>query len=89
MQVRTGSDAGVVVAVVDDIPSRRCVTAERSFLAEIGAGCHTPTGALATVSSTLIWPQASLFSEDHRQVESATDLVALGILLARSLSSEF
>ena len=92
VQVRSGSDAAAVVAVLDDEPSRRCVIAERSFLTEISAGCHTPTGALATISTTSVSLHACLFSDDHsRHVdghESGTDPMAVGVTLARRLMSE-
>jgi len=77
---------------LDDEPSRRCVIAERSFLTEISAGCHTPTGALATISTTSVSLHACLFSDDHsRHVdghESGTDPMAVGVTLARRLMSE-
>jgi hydroxymethylbilane synthase len=35
---------------IDDAVAHRAVTAERSFLAELGGGCSLPVGALATPS---------------------------------------
>jgi hydroxymethylbilane synthase len=92
VQVRTESGTMRHVTVLDDGPSRVCVNAERSFLAEINAGCHTPTGALATFDSAGLSLHARLFSEDHSRdvegTESGDDPVAIGILLAHRLMTE-
>jgi hydroxymethylbilane synthase len=92
VQVRANSDAAESVALLDDEPSRRAVTAERSFLTEINAGCHTPTGALATVAAKSVSLHARLFSEDHSRdvdgLESGTDPTAVGAALARRLIRE-
>jgi len=44
--------ADVVRDVLDDGPSRATVTAERAFLAAVGAGCSAPVGALAELAWT-------------------------------------
>jgi hydroxymethylbilane synthase len=50
LQIRAGDDrARELVAVLDHEPSRRAVTAERTFLATLEGGCHVPVGALAEV----------------------------------------
>ena len=38
-----------VLAGIEHVPSRRCVDAERAFLAELGGGCELPAGAHATI----------------------------------------
>ncbi len=43
-------EAGRLLAAIDDPRAHRAVTAERSFLAELGGGCTLPVGALATPS---------------------------------------
>lgn len=42
---RNDGPTGEVVAAVDDSPTRHAVTVERSYLAELGAGCSLPLGA--------------------------------------------
>lgn len=37
---------------IDDVRTRRVVTAEREFLARLGSGCDLPVGALAELSSS-------------------------------------
>jgi hydroxymethylbilane synthase len=39
------------VSALDDPATRRCVEAERSWLATLGGGCDLPAGAYATVES--------------------------------------
>ncbi|MDP1819835.1 MAG: hydroxymethylbilane synthase [Acidimicrobiales bacterium] len=43
-------DLVALLAEVDHEPSRRCLEAERSFLAELGGDCSLPAAAYATVS---------------------------------------
>lgn len=38
-----------MVMAIDDLPTRRCVTAERAFLKELGGGCRAPVAALSTI----------------------------------------
>jgi len=45
--------ASAVRAVLDDLPTRAAVTAERAVLATLEAGCSAPVGALADVASDL------------------------------------
>lgn len=40
-----------LLAAIEDPVSRRCVNAERGFLAELGGDCNLPAGAYATVSN--------------------------------------
>lgn len=50
VQVRiTDSVTRDAVAVLDHLPTRRAVTAERRFLRACGGGCRAPIGAMATV----------------------------------------
>ncbi len=88
---RDGGTAGIV-AVLDHEPTRRAVTAERSFLRRINAGCHTPVGALATVDGQTVSLHARLFSDDYARftdgTESGPDPQAVGIALADRLMAE-
>jgi hydroxymethylbilane synthase len=41
-----------LLATIDHAPSRRTVTAERAFLAELGGGCDLPVGAHAAIDGS-------------------------------------
>ena len=43
-----------LVSVLEHGPSRAAVTAERSFMSAIEAGCHMPVGAIGKVSGSVI-----------------------------------
>ncbi|NQU77039.1 MAG: hydroxymethylbilane synthase, partial [Planctomycetes bacterium] len=48
LEVRAGDRrAGDLAVVLDHLPTRRVVTAERAFLAALGGGCQLPAGAYA------------------------------------------
>lgn len=49
-----------LVAVLDDLDTRACTTAERALLAELEAGCSAPVGALAEVVEGFDGPELSL-----------------------------
>jgi hydroxymethylbilane synthase len=53
-----------IIASLDDPASRAEVTAERSFLATIGASCVSPVGVKGTVSGEKLMLRALLFSAD-------------------------
>ena len=92
VQTRRDSPATEIVAVLEDQVTRRTVTAERSFLRRINAGCHTPVGALAKVDADQITLHARLFSDDYKQVveglETGRDPEAAGVALADRLLRE-
>ena len=92
VQVRLASDAEGLVAVLDDTSTRTCVVAERSFLREINAGCHTPVGALATLEPEGVRLEGCLFSEDDSREawgsETGSQPEAAGVALARRLLTE-
>ena len=50
-----------------------CVTAERSLLRALRAGCHAPLGALTALEDGQIRPQAVLLSSDGKQRLEAED----------------
>ncbi|MFG1691638.1 hydroxymethylbilane synthase [Gemmatimonadota bacterium] len=92
VQVRVASEAEGLVALLEDTATRTCVTAERSFLKEINAGCHTPVGALATLEPAGIRLEGCLFSEDDSREawgsETGSQPEAAGVTLARRLLKE-
>lgn len=53
---------------IDDKDANRCVTAERSFLATLGAGCTMPTGAWCTQRDGVLHLDAVLFDDERHQL---------------------
>ena len=49
LAVECRPDVAAVVSVLDDATTRRCVEAERAWLATLGGGCDLPAGAYATI----------------------------------------
>lgn len=92
IQTRQSSEAVKLLGVLDHPPTRCAVTAERGFLRQINAGCHTPVGALASVAGEQVSLHARLFSDDYAHVvegrESGTDPTIVGNSLADRLMSE-
>jgi hydroxymethylbilane synthase len=64
----TRADVLAGMAAIDDPATRRCVMAERAFLAALGADCHSPVAALATLAGAGrgadLALRAEIFSED-------------------------
>lgn len=65
-----------MLSAIDDPQTHACVLAERALLAALGATCHSPVAALATIEGAILTLQAELFAEDgsahlHAQVEGA------------------
>jgi len=92
VQALNGSDASELASAIDHMPTHTAVTAERSFLAETGAGCHTPVGALATFAGGAVTLAGCLFSDDHASavdgVEVGDDPTDVGLRLAQRLRSQ-
>lgn len=92
VQTRIGDQASEIIQAIDDKKSRWEVTAERSFLAGINAGCHTPAAALARLEGEKIKLHARLYSDDWNHfVESKTedlDPISAGRKLAEHLLKE-
>jgi hydroxymethylbilane synthase len=53
-----------IIASLNDLPARAEVTAERSFLATIGASCVSPVGVKGTINGESLMLRALLFSAD-------------------------
>ncbi len=70
VETRTGDTAArAAVAVLDDLPTRAAVSAERALLARLEAGCTAPVGALATVVADQIFLTGVVHAaEDSRAI---------------------
>lgn len=92
IQAKTGSAPVDLLAPLNDAHSLRCVQAERAFLRAVGAGCHTPVGALAWLVGNDISLHAQLFSDDKRQWAEGTlqgeEPATVGRQLADRLTTE-
>jgi hydroxymethylbilane synthase len=77
------------LAMLQDASSRRCVEAERSFLAHLGGGCELPVGAHALVDHdgtiTITGVIASLDGRQYFRSTRSADHVAVGAELAAEL----
>ena len=56
--------AAALVAAIDHADTHRCVAAERALLAGLGADCHSPVAALASLAGETLRLRASLIAED-------------------------
>lgn len=92
IQTREGSIAATLIRAIDESDVRKIVDAERSFLGTIGAGCHVPVGALASLAKTQITLRGQLFSDDGGRlaegVETGQDPTTVGVRLAHRLIQE-
>jgi len=52
------------VRAIDHAPTHQAVRAERGFLAALGADCHSPVGALATIEGDVLTLRAQLLAQD-------------------------
>jgi hydroxymethylbilane synthase len=90
VQVREGDATTALFAAIEHRPSRCAVEAERSFLRNLHAGCHTPVGALAMVLDGTISLRGQLFSDDGvhmvEGVETGDDPRTVGARLAEKLA---
>jgi len=92
VQVRS-DDASLrsLVGALDHTPSRLAVTAERSFLAQLGAGCTVPAGAVGLVQDDRFHLTGAVASADgrtlirRRVIGAAQEAEALGRKLAEEM----
>ena len=92
IQAREGSEAAKLICVLDDAVVRRGIEAERHFLHAIGAGCHTPVGALAQLDAANIALHGQLFSDDGEKmvehIQRGDDPRVVGEQLAEHLTTK-
>ena len=81
-----------LLAVIEDDATRRCVNAERAFLAELGGDCDLPTGAHAQLDgdakitvSAMLATNGTATSQLERHTAKGTDPDLLGRAVARHL----
>ena len=82
LECRIGDPLGELVRVIDDVHAHRCLDAERSFLATLGAGCMIPAGAWCVAEEHELVLRAVMFNEQSHVLERhelrGNDPVALG-----------
>lgn len=78
-----------LLATIDDSATRTAVVAERAFQEQLGGGCLTPIGALATITGDQLQLAGMLADPVHRSVlrQTATGAVAEPEQVARQLAS--
>jgi len=79
-----------LLAVLEDVATRKAVTAERAFLAGLGGGCAVPVAAFGEVSSksSRISLVGLVISEDGKQVVRVSGAGADAEPLGRHLSNQ-
>jgi len=94
VECRTGGDVADLLMVLDDPTTRSAVTAERSLLAELEAGCTAPVGAYAEAAEgddgLELYLRAVVVSPDGAVSirKSATGPLAAAERLGRDLAVE-
>lgn len=74
-----------LVLPLDDAETASCVAAERAFLAELGAGCLAPAGALGSVAGETLRLDAMVGDPDGRR--QMRDRVEGGLIEAEALGA--
>ena len=83
-----------LVAPVNDPPSWVAASAERAFMARLGAGCHVPAAAYAVLDDQDLWLRALVASQDGETIirgqrrASVAAAEALGRAMAEELLSK-
>ena len=76
-----------LLAVLEDDPTRKAVTAERAFLSGLGGGCSVPVAAYASLNDQMIRLTGLVISEDGRKAihvqRAGTEARGLGHELAQ------
>jgi hydroxymethylbilane synthase len=77
IEVRADDAAtGELLAAIDHAETHTCVAAERTFLAALGADCHSPVAALAVREGGQLSLRGQLLSEDGRWEVNGHRLIA-------------
>jgi hydroxymethylbilane synthase len=91
LAIQTRADDGstrALVAALDDADTAHATTAERAFLAALGAGCLAPAGALAQVHAGVLTIEAVVATPDGTRLVrqtvsgSQSDAEGLGVAVA-------
>jgi hydroxymethylbilane synthase len=90
IEVRASDEAArAIVGAIDYPATSACVLTERALLAALGADCHSPVAALASLSGEMLTLRAELLSEDGRDHVAGhaegIDGAAVGARLAADL----
>ena len=80
--------AQAAVAAIGDAATFACVMAERGLLAHLGADCHSPVAALASLAGETLSLRACLFAEDGSETVAGEAEAALGEPIGASLAAE-
>ncbi|MEY3805428.1 MAG: porphobilinogen deaminase [Actinomycetota bacterium] len=88
VECRSGDDTVLsTLSLIDHLPSRRAVEAERAFLAELGAGCSLPVAAHLSTDGIFRAFMASDDGSDSVQIEGfigdSDDHCVVGVAMAQ------
>ncbi len=80
--------ARALIAPIDHPETTACVLAERALLAGLGADCHTPVAAMASLAGETLRLRAELIAEDgHAHVDGSIEGV-VGEACGRALAAD-
>lgn len=75
-----------LLAKIEHAESRRCVDAERSYLATLGGGCDVPVGAYAVIEGDNVFLRCMMASLDGRVMLRRRGWASDGVALGRELA---
>lgn len=87
VQTRDEPEWRSLAAPIEHLETRLTVEAEREFLRAIGAGCHTPAAARASVTGHEIELTAQLFTDDGSKMVQGVEKGTNGLDLAARLAA--
>ena len=88
LEARAGSSASLLAAAISDDSALRCVRAERSFLATLGAGCSVPVAAWCTELEDGLVLRAVMVEESTGAVARLTLEGDDGVVIGRQAALE-
>lgn len=91
LAIETRADGGAAQQAcerLDDVDTRRCITAERALLGAMGGGCQVPLGAYATVEGAALTMRAVIVSPDGQTLLRREGQGVDALLLGRELAEE-